>query len=180
MDWKDIGKSIASVAPALSTALLGAGPAGMIAGGAIKVLTSFLGLQEDARPEDVVARINALTPDKYVELNKADLDFKKSLADAGVNLEQIAAADRDSARRNQAATLNKTPDLLMFLLTLGFFGLLWLMWYKPPAEGSKDLLNTMVGTLGTAWVGGTTYFFGSSAGSDKLKSILASVKGVGQ
>jgi hypothetical protein len=173
MDWKEIGKSVASIAPTISTALLGAGPFGMIAGGAIKVLTSFLGLGEDSKPEDVVAKINALTPDRYVELNKADLEFKKSLADAGVRLEEIAAGDRDSARRMQVALRSFTPDILSYVLTVGFFGMLWLMYSKAPPTESKDLLNIMLGALGAAWTTSMAFYFGSSTGSDKLKDILA-------
>lgn len=171
MDWKDIGKGIAAVAPTIATAL--GGPAGVIVGGAVKVLTSFLGLGDDATPETVQAELAKLTPDQYVALRKIDADFKQSLLDAGVKLEEIAMQDRDSARRNQAATQSKTPDILAAFLTVGFFGMLVLMWFKPPPAESKDLLNIMLGALGGAWTTAMAFFFGSSAGSDKLKAILA-------
>lgn len=173
MDWKDIGKSVATLAPTISTALLGTGPVGMIAGGAIKVLTSFFGMADDAKPEDVVAKINALTPDKYVELQQADMAFKQHLADAGVKLEEIAAGDRDSARKMQVALRSATPDILAFMLTVGFFGMLWFMYTKAPPSESKDLLNIMLGALGAAWTTAMAFYFGSSTGSDKLKDILS-------
>lgn len=171
MDWKDVGKGIAAVAPTIATAL--GGPAGVIVGGAVKVLSSFLGLGDDATPENVQAELAKLTPDQYVKLREQDTQFKQSLMDAGVKLEEIAMQDRDSARKNQAATQSKTPDVLMFVLTVGFFGLLALMWWRPPPPECKDMLMVMVGTLGTAWTAGVTFFYGSSKGSDSLKSIIA-------
>ena len=171
MDWKDLGKGIASVAPTIAAAL--GGPAGVIVGGAVKVLTGFLGLGDDATPETVQAELNKLTPDVYVKLREMDSTFKQSLLDAGVKLEEIAMQDRDSARKNQAATQSKTPDLLAGLLTVGFFGLLTLMYFKAPPTESKDLLNVMLGALGGAWTTAMAFFFGSSAGSDKLKAIIA-------
>jgi hypothetical protein len=170
MDWKDIGSGILNFAPTIAKAL---GVPGFIADGAAGVLKGVLGLGTEATAQDVQAELAKLTPADYVKLREADLTYKQNLLDAGVKLEEIAMQDRDSARKNQASTQSKTPDILMFVLTVGFFGLLALMWWRPPPPECKDMLMVMVGTLGTAWTAGVTFFYGSSQGSDRLKGIIA-------
>jgi hypothetical protein len=174
MNWADVGKSLLSVAPTLATCI--GGPVGVIAGGAISILTKFLGLPEDTTAESTAAALAKLPPDQYLELRKADDAFKQSLLDAGVKLEDLAMQDRSTARHMQETTGSWVPGVLMLVLTAGFFGMLILMWYKPPADGSKDLLLTMIGSLGTAWIAGVTFYYGSSQGSEKLKNILGAGK----
>ena len=174
MEWKEVGKSLLGLAPTLATAL--GGPVGLIAGGAIKVLTKFLGLPDDASAQQTAEMLKALSPDQWKELQLKDLEFSNRVLEAGVDLEKIAAADRDSARDLQKATGSWVPGVLMMVLTIGFFGMLMLMWYRAPADGSKDLLLTMIGSLGTAWIAGVTFYFGSSQGSAQLKDILRAKK----
>lgn len=175
MEWKDVGKSLLGLAPTLATAL--GGPAGMIAGGAIKVLTGFLGLPDNASAQQVQDTLKNLSPEQWKELQLKDMEFDEQILAAGVDLEKIAASDRDSARDLQKSTGSWVPGVLIIFLTIGFFGMLILMWHKAPAEGSKDLLLTMIGSLGTAWIAGVTFYYGSSQGSSHLKEILSKVKG---
>ena len=170
MDWKDIGSGILNFAPTIAKAL---GVPGFIADGAAGVLKSVLGLGSDATEQDVQAELAKLAPADYVKLREADMAYKQHILDAGVKLEELGFQDRDSARKNQAATQSKTPDILAGVLTIGFFGLLVLMCFKAPPSESKDLLNIMLGALGAAWTTAMAFFFGSSQGSDKLKNILS-------
>lgn len=170
MDWKDVGKGIAAVAPTLATAL--GGPAGVIVGGAVKVLTSFLGLGDDATPETVQAELAKLTPEQYVELRKQDNAFKQSLMDAGVKLEEIAMQDRASARQIYDSSKTMT-NILAGLIVSGWIALNWFIFSAPEKLANMDLILRTMGTIDMA-VGGVIYFFfGSSRGSEKLKDILA-------
>lgn len=176
MEWKDVASAILNVAPALATALNA--PAGMIVGGAVQILTKFLGIPDTATPEAVAEAAAKLGPDQYVELKRIDAEYNKQLLDVGVKLEEVAAADRDSARRSQAATGSKTPDVLAGLLTVFFFATIATLAFVAVPEGNNDILYSMVGMLGTVWIGFMTYFSGSTAQGARKTELLAKAPAV--
>lgn len=97
-----------------------------------------------------------------LERAKAFAEIDARVAETQARLEQIAADDRKSARDMQVATRSWVPDVLALLITAGFFGFLfYLMEYEPPA-GSKDILNIMLGSLGTAWLCVVYFYYGST------------------
>ncbi|MBI1751281.1 MAG: hypothetical protein HY014_08090 [Acidobacteria bacterium] len=175
-DWKALVKSIA---PAIGTAL--GGPLGGIAGLA---LTKALGMPEDAAKDDntLSAAVQGASPDQLLALKKADQDFAVQMQKLGFEnieaLEAIAAGDRANAREREIKTQDWTPKILGMAITLGFFGLLYFLLRHEPPTGSRDILNIMLGSLGSAWIGVVTYYFGSSAGSAR-KTELMSAKSQG-
>jgi hypothetical protein len=80
----------------------------------------------------------------------------------------LAANQMQSVAANDAPADKKTPDYdpaprnLAYLLTAGFFGLLFLLCFHTAPDGNAQILNVVLGSLGTAWVGAMTYFFGST------------------
>ena len=88
-------------------------------------------------------------------------------------LESIAAADRANAREREIKTQDWTPKALGISITLGFFGLLYYLLRHEPPNGSRDILNIMLGSLGSAWIGVVSYYFGSSAGSARKTELLS-------
>ena len=171
MEWENVGKGLVSIAPTLASVI--GGPPGVIVGGAIKVLSGFLGLSSDASPDDVSSALAQTAPADYVRLKDIDNDYKKQLVDAGIKLEEIAAGDRDSARKNQAATGSKTPDRLAFWLTAGFFTAVGCLMFIPVPDANKAIIFSMVGTLGTVWIGFMTYFSGTTAAGARKTEIIA-------
>lgn len=175
-DWKALVKSIA---PAIGTAL--GGPLGGIAGLA---LTKALGMPDDAAKDDntLAAAVQGANPDQLLALKKADQDFAVQMQKLGFEnleaLEAIAAGDRANAREREIKTQDWTPKVLGLAITLGFFGLLYYLLKHEPPTGSRDILNIMLGSLGSAWIGVVTYYFGSSAGSAR-KTELMSAKSQG-
>lgn len=71
-----------------------------------------------------------------------------------------------------------TPKLLALVVTLGFFGVLAFMLVQSVPVASRDVLNIMLGSLGTAWISIIAYYFGSSNGSSRKTELLAKAPAV--
>ena len=172
MKWADIKPYIAKFAPMLGTAL--GGPLGGAAGA---VLGNILGVK-DAKPEDIKAAFinGTLTGEQLVALKKADQEFELQCKAMDINsvkdLEALAVQDRDSARQREVAVKDLTPAIGFYMITTGFFGLLIFMLKWGIPEGNKEVLFTMVGVLGTAWVGAVQYYYGSTRGSTEKNQML--------
>ena len=174
MKWSDLKGSIGKFAPWIATAL--GGPA---AGMGVKALCGAIGLDETtAKVEDVEAlfRAGTLTGDQLAAMKKADLDFQLQMKTLDITsiekLEELAVDDRKSARDREVQTKDWTPRVLSSAITLGFFGILLFMMLRSVPQESRDILNIMLGSLGTAWISVVTYYFGSSSGSSKKTEMI--------
>lgn len=167
-------KGLATVAPWIATAL-----GGPLAGSAIGAAEKAFGVAPGAfkTAQDVVTALAGGTPEQQLALKQADNDFALHMQQLGFEnlqkLEEISAADRDSARKREEVVRDWTPRILAYGITTGFFGILWYMLMTPLPPSSHDALLLLLGALQTAWVGVVTYYFGSSSGSDAKTSILA-------
>ncbi len=163
---------IATVAPTLATAL-----GGPLAGVATRVIAGKLLGKDTASLEDVGAAIINAAPADLVKLKELDVQFKKDMAQAGVQLEKIAADDRGSARDRQVRMKDWTPSILGLAIIIGFFGTLAYIFRFGMPETGAEVLLIMMGALGgmTAQVG--NYFFGSSTGSKSKDVTIAQLKG---
>lgn len=166
-DW------IKTIAPMVGTAL--GGPLG---GAAAAFLADKLGVS-DKTVEAVSKVLNdgKLSPEQIVSVKQAELEFQKFLESNKIKLEEIAAADRGSARDMLTATKAKTPAVLTYIITLGFFGVLGAMFYWPEVKESAPLM-IMLGSLGTAWTGACAFWFGTTHGSQSKNDLLANSKPV--
>jgi hypothetical protein len=162
------GPLLGQVAPTIATAL-----GGPLAGVAVKALSGVLLGHENGSEDDVKAAMASASPDQLAALKKIDADFKVSMKELDIDLERIAAGDRDSARKMQTETKDWVPKLLAIVITLGFFGILvWMLVQGMPQTGTEALLM-MLGALGTAWTGVVNFYYGSSAGSKAKNDMLA-------
>ena len=100
----DLLKIVGAVAPTIATAI--GGPLG---GMAMKVVAEVLGLPADSSEKDVSRAMAAATPDQLLALKQADQDFAVRMRELDIDLEKIAASDRDSARRRAALTVSCVP-----------------------------------------------------------------------
>ncbi len=100
------------------------------------------------------------------------MDFKKFLDSNKIKMEEIAAADRNSAREAFKVTRSTVPAVLTFLITLGFFGVLIAMFKWPEVKESAPLM-IMLGSLGTAWTGACAFWFGTTSSSQTKNEMLA-------
>lgn len=160
MDLSKIGGLLGQIAPTIASAL-----GGPVAGMAVKALAGALGLSQDSSTDDVQTALLTATPEQLAAVKKVDADFKVQMKELDIDLERIAAGDRDSARNMQMHTNDWIPRAMAIMVTFGFFGILtWLLTKGVPPTGSETLIY-MLGALGTAWTGIVQFYFGSSAGS---------------
>lgn len=172
MNWNDVKPWISRIAPMVGTAL--GGPLGGAAGA---LLGQALGIK-DASPESVQAAIDTgtLSGEQIAAMRESEQKFKALMAEMNIksvkDLEDIAAGDRKDARAREIAVKDKTPAILAYAITVGFFGLLIMLLFKMIPETNKSVLDVMLGALGTAWIGCTGYYFGSTAGSKEKNALL--------
>tara|TARA_R110000868_G_scaffold42836_2_gene144499 strand:+ start:1202 stop:1723 length:522 start_codon:yes stop_codon:yes gene_type:complete len=165
---KQFGPLLGQLAPSIATAL-----GGPLAGVAVKTLSNALFGHEDGTEEQISEAMASATPDQLAAIKKIDADFKVQMKSLDIDLERIAAGDRDSARKMQSETKDWVPKVLAVVITLGFFGILiWMLLKGMPQTGTEALLM-MLGALGTAWTGVVNFYYGSSAGSKAKNDILA-------
>jgi hypothetical protein len=166
--WKGI---IGTVAPALATAL-----GGPLAGAAVKTIADKVLGTPDASEADVAAAITAgASPDMLLKLKQADQDFARAMADAGIKLEELEAADRANARAREIATKDWVPAALAVTNALAFFILLFLMLSRAVPEANKSAFDILLGMLAGSLTTIMTYYFGSSRGSREKDAILGRV-----
>jgi 23S rRNA maturation mini-RNase III len=122
-----------------------------------------------------------LSPDEKLKANQAISDAaEKARTEAQqyeIQLATLAASDKISARNMQIGTKDRTPRVLAYVITIGFFSLLGFMALREVPTGSKDILNIMVGSLGAAWVSVVSFYYGSSAGSAAKDETIAKQAG---
>jgi hypothetical protein len=182
VNLKQLAVSIASFAPTLATML-----GGPLAGTAVSALAGALGLKQGAGADDVtqVMQAGTLTPDQLASIRAADqkhaeiieqqkIDLAKLNADHEEAFAKIDADDRASARAREIALRDNTPKILAYLVTAGFFGMLYLLYRGKPADGGEVLL-AMIGSLGTGWGLVMAYYFGSSKGSAMKDITIANI-----
>jgi len=168
--WGDVRGLIATVAPTVATAL-----GGPLAGIAVQQLGRVLLGDEQADAAQVRDAARAMTADQLVALKTVEADFKARMAEAGIEMERIAAGDRDSARRRQVDMGDWTPSALGVVIMGGFFGILTLVLLSDLPEGTSDVVNVLLGALGGMCAQVGNYFFGSSRGSKNKDAVLADI-----
>lgn len=108
---------------------------------------------------------------QLAQLQEQQIEKLQTLAEQQYEA-QLKDAQSARDREVQVATSDKAPlinkiasPIIAAAVTAGFFGLLFYMlrFNVPPAN--KDVLNIMLGSLGTAWITIVSYYFGSSSGS---------------
>lgn len=164
--------------PFISAAASLGGPIGTIAAG---LVGKAIGADK-APPATADGISNAIAnafadPAQRAALIQAEQQFQAQMAELGYKdaeaLAATAAEDRESARQMEIQTKSWLPGTLAIVVTTGFFGLLAIMAFHTVPAGSEKILNVMTGSLGTAWIMVITYYFGSSAGSDRKTELLA-------
>ena len=154
---------IESIAPTIASCL-----GGPLAGLAVEAVSKAIGVD----PSSVQDTINSgkLTADQIASIQSAEIALKAKAQEMNLDFEQLAVQDRKSARDMQTTTKSFIPPLLALIITLGFFGILVGM--MTGKVTSSDALMLLLGSLGTAWTGVISFYFGSSASSQNKDQLL--------
>lgn len=167
----DITQILKTVAPWIATAM--AGPLG---GLAVSAAADALGIS-DKTQEGIKAALSGATPEQMLALKNADQVFALKMQELGFSniqtMERLGNEDRDSARKREMDVHDATPKVLAYLLTFGFFGMLGLLMFYEVPNNSRDIMNIMLGSLGTAWIGAVGYYHGSTSSSARKTELLS-------
>jgi hypothetical protein len=178
MDWSKVASNIGSSAPLLA-GLVG-GPIGVGVTAAAAIISHALGTPSD--PGVVELALNDPTAlEKVRQAESANsLQLQQLMVSAAQaslahesDMARIQAADRADARAMGISNKDWVPKVLAMAVTAGFFGILLLMAFQPLPGTNKDLVNVIVGALGTAWISIIGYYFGTSVGSMRKTELLA-------
>lgn len=142
-------------------------------GGALNEGMKAIGMQpsgdSDKDKIDFDKAIKSATPEQLKALKKLEYDFE-------IQMEKIASDDRDSARKRHLTMKDSTPAIIGISLVFGFFALLATLIFTEIPIHNQQILNIMLGSLGTMTTAVVTYYFGSSNGSSKKDEMLRSIK----
>lgn len=109
-----------------------------------------------------IIRTFKLPPEQQLQFDSKMAELQTQ---AEIKLAELEASDRNSARQRETAIKDKTPAILAYSITIGFFSVLFYMLNFEVPQSEREVLFVMLGSLGTAWTGIIAYYFGSSAGS---------------
>ena len=159
MDW------LKQIAPTIATAL-----GGPLAGMAVSAISKAVGVEPD-QVQDMISN-NKLSAEQIAQIKIAEVELEKQAQELGLNFAKLEVEDRKSAREMQATTRSLMPPILAGAVTIGFFGIMGLMFFSK-IDSNNPAILMMLGSLGTAWTGIIAYYFGSSAGSQAKTDLLS-------
>lgn len=165
MDWST---TLRALAPTVASALLG--PLGGIA---VAAIGSAIGI--DAPTQDKIAKAltsGQLTPESIEKIKLLEMEYQNNERERGFKYAELEFKSVDSARQMQIATHSKMPAILTVLVTVGFFGILGLMFFHPELRGN-EIVMVMVGQLSAVWAGCVAFYTGTTFNSGSKSALLA-------
>ena len=154
---KTFGPLVGSVAPTIATAL-----GGPVAGMAAKALSNALLGHAEGTEDEINAALANPTADQLAALKKIDADFKVQMKSLDIDLERIAASDRDSARNYAIMTHDLTPRVLAVIVVVAWGCVQWFMLHNIIPTEMRELIARVLGTLDGALMLVLSYYFGSA------------------
>ena len=153
--------------------LLGSALGGPFGGIAASFIAEKLGVSDKSvnAVKDLLSS-GDMTPDQVSSIRLAEIDFSKFMAANEIRKEELSNANVADARRLKIDTRSYYPELLSTMITVGFFGVLYMMTRDDSLTESAPMM-IMLGSLGAAFGGVTNYWLGANKGSDRTKELLA-------
>lgn len=159
MEW------LKTIAPTVATAL-----GGPLAGMAVSAVSKALGCD----PDEVQGIISSgkLTAEQVASIQLAELELKKQAQSMNLDFEQLAVADRKSARDMQIATKSYLVPALAVIIVTSFVGVvIATLWGFSKIE--SVMAGTLIGYLSAKADQVLSFFFGSTAGSQRKTELMS-------
>lgn len=164
-NWKGL---IGVVAPTLARAL--GGPVGAIAGTAIKVLSTALGVEPN---EDALeAKLTSLSSEELLALKQADQKFALEMKRLEIDVARLDAEDRASARDMQKTTRSWVPATLAIVIHFLLAGMIVALFTHTVPEPNRTAFDILLGIVGTGTASVWGFYFGSSQSSRQKDEAL--------
>ena len=161
--------------PFLSVAATALG--GPIGAAGASMLGAALG--KEVKPADLEAELVKLAATEEGRLKAAQIeqDFKLQMERLGLGhveeLERLAAADRDSARKREIQTGDIwTPRILATVVVSAWVTIQSILLFHIVSSDMRDLVSRLLGTLDAALLLVLSYYFGSSSGSTRKNELM--------
>jgi len=165
MNWLETLKSLA---PTVASAI--GGPFGVMA---VAAIGQAMGVDSPTQAKIAKALSSGqMTPEALAKLQELEMDYQNQEKERGFKFSELEFKDRDSARNMQIATHSKMPAILTIMVTLGFFGVLWLLFSHPELKDNATVM-VMVGQLSAVWAGCVTFYTGTTFSSANKNNLLA-------
>ena len=164
MEW------LKTIAPTVATAL-----GGPLAGMAVAAVSKALGCD----PEEVQDIIGSgkLTAEQVASIQLAELELKKQAQSMNLDFEQLAVADRKSARDMQVATKSYLVPSLAVIVVTSFVGVV-ISTLAGFSTIDSVMAGTLIGYLSAKADQVLSFFFGSTAGSQRKTELLSKAEAV--
>lgn len=176
-----IKKIVSAIAPTLATAIGTTNPA---AGVAMAAISHALLRKENATEEELYQGLQMLSPDKVLELQKAELDHIAKMRELDVDETGLYLDSRANAREREKElgknpdTKDPTPARLAYIKysLLGFISIAFVFEKALGIDGASPALMFIAGAI----VNGTTnvdgYYYGDSNTNSKNKNEQTTIK----
>lgn len=160
-EWSDLGKTIASAAP-----LLGGVVGGPLGAGVGSIIASVFGVDNDAQAINAAIKSD---PNAAVKLREIELNHKSTLEGLSVRQLAIELQDKQDAREKHKDSY--MPAVLSCALSLVVTGIIYLLFYSEPPEGSREVLFMLLGVVIKEWGSAMQFWFGTTR-SSQAKTVM--------
>ena len=150
---------------------------GPLAGTAVSAIEGVLGLQPTGNATAALTAVASANPDQILALQAENNRHEEVLSKAGIDLESIAAKDRDSARQREMAVKDWMPGILGGVTVFAFFSMATYILavglnFSPETSA---LVGTVIGYASAKADLVLAYYFGSSKGADASTKLAQSL-----